>query len=114
MVMDRTGNVLLGGGRAVSGGGEVPLVIRLLPDGTPDPTFGAAGTVDGSTLNLAGRVTSLLVRPEGTVTFTVGPGSSATGPATFTTVRLLSTGAYTSAYSTVAFNGFAPLSTRLV
>ena len=30
------------------------------------------------------------------------------------TVRLLSTGAYTSAYSTVGFNGFAPLPTRLV
>jgi len=30
------------------------------------------------------------------------------------TVQLLSTGAYTSAYSTVAFNGFAPLPTRLV
>jgi ornithine decarboxylase len=30
------------------------------------------------------------------------------------TVRLLSTGAYTSCYSTVGFNGFAPLATRLV
>ena len=30
------------------------------------------------------------------------------------TVRLLSTGAYTTAYSTVGFNGFAPLPTRLV
>lgn len=30
------------------------------------------------------------------------------------TVRLLSTGAYTSSYSTVGFNGFAPLSTHLV
>lgn len=30
------------------------------------------------------------------------------------TVRLLSTGAYTSAYSTVGFNGFAPLRTRLL
>lgn len=30
------------------------------------------------------------------------------------TVRLLSTGAYTTCYSTVGFNGFAPLTTRLV
>ena len=30
------------------------------------------------------------------------------------TVRLLSTGAYTTCYSTVGFNGFAPLATRLV
>ena len=30
------------------------------------------------------------------------------------TVRLLSTGAYTTCYSTVGFNGFDPLRTRLV
>ena len=30
------------------------------------------------------------------------------------TVRLHSTGAYTTCYSTVGFNGFAPLPTRLV
>lgn len=30
------------------------------------------------------------------------------------TVRLLATGAYTACYSTVGFNGFAPLTTRLV
>ena len=49
--------------------------------------------MDGSALGLAGRVTSLLARPEGTVTFTVGAGPGRTGPATFTTVRLLATGA---------------------
>ena len=30
------------------------------------------------------------------------------------TVRLLAAGAYTTCYSTVGFNGFAPLPTRLV
>jgi len=93
MVMDSTGNVILGGGTFVPGGGQVPVVIRLLPDGTPDPGFAGGNVVDGSALGLAGRVTSLLARSEGTVTFTVGPGPARSGPATFTTVRLLSTGA---------------------
>jgi uncharacterized delta-60 repeat protein len=84
MTMDRQGNVILGGVRP----GEVPIVIRLLADGSLDATFGAGGTLDGSTLGLAGRVTGLLVRPEGTLTFTVGGGASSVYPATFTVVRL--------------------------
>ena len=42
----------------------------------PDASF-AGGTVDGAVLGLSGRVTSLLVRPEGTLTFTVGAGPAA-------------------------------------
>ena len=40
MVMDRNGNVILGG---ESGGS--PLIVRLLADGTIDPTFGNGGTL---------------------------------------------------------------------
>src|SRR3954462_4631759 len=68
MVLDANGNITLGGSRA----GNVPLVIRLLADGTPDPAFGAGATLDGAGAGLAGRVTSLLVRREGTVTLAVG------------------------------------------
>jgi uncharacterized delta-60 repeat protein len=84
MTMDRQGNVILGGVRP----GEIPIVIRLLADGSADPTFAAGGTLDGATLGLAGRVTGLLVRPEGSLTFTVGGGASGVYPATFTVVRL--------------------------
>jgi uncharacterized delta-60 repeat protein len=83
MVMDRNGNVILGG----SGAGA-PIVIRLLPDGNPDPAFGSDGTVNAAGLGIAGRVTSLLARPEGTLTFT-----AASGAASFTAVRLLVNGA---------------------
>jgi uncharacterized delta-60 repeat protein len=77
MAMDRDGNVFLGG----SSGGA-PALTKLLPDGTPDPNFAPAA------LGLAGSVTGLLVRAEGTITYT-----AAAGPATFTIVRLLPTGA---------------------
>jgi len=83
MVMDKNGNVILGG----SSGGS-PLLIRLLADGTIDPTFGNAGTLSGAALGLTGRATGLLVRDDGTLTFTV-----AAGPATFTIVRVGPTGA---------------------
>src|SRR3954454_2345368 len=63
MAMDRDGNIFLAG---ESGG--APLVIKLHPDGTPDATFAVPG------LGLTGRATSLLVRSEGTVTFTVAAG----------------------------------------
>src|SRR3954471_20625741 len=54
MVMDKTGNIILAG--AANG---APLVIRLAADGTPDPTFGAGGTVTGAALGLpGGRVSS--------------------------------------------------------
>jgi uncharacterized delta-60 repeat protein len=93
MSMDSTGNVILGGGRLVPGGGEVPVVMRLLPDGSPDPAFAGVNVADTGALGLTGRTTSLLARSDGTVTFTVGVNPSHTGPATFTTVRLLPTGA---------------------
>ncbi len=63
MVMDRAGNVILGGSR-----GQAPIVLRLLADGSVDTSF---GTFDASDLGLAGRVTSLLVRPEGPILFSV-------------------------------------------
>ena len=83
MVMDRDGNVILGG---ESGGS--PLIVRLLADGTIDPTFGTGGTLAGGTFGLTGRATGLLVRTDGTLTFTV-----AAGPATFTIVRVGISGA---------------------
>jgi uncharacterized delta-60 repeat protein len=92
MTMDRAGNVILGGSRP-NAGAEVPIVIRLLPDGTPDPAFAGTGTFQGVSLSLAGRATSLLARPDGTLLFTVGGTASTAYPSTFSTVRLLPTGA---------------------
>ena len=77
MAMDRNGVVYLGG----SSGGA-PFLMRLLGDGTVDPAFA------NPALGLTGKVTGLLLRADGTVTYTV-----ATGAASFTVVRLLPTGA---------------------
>jgi uncharacterized delta-60 repeat protein len=83
---------VLAGSRG-GGGGEIPLVMRLAPDGTPDGTFGAGGTVDGAPLGLAGRATAVLARPDGTVVFTVGNTPGHSGSSAFTVVRLLTSGA---------------------
>jgi uncharacterized delta-60 repeat protein len=88
MTMDSAGNVILAGARP----GEIPIVVRLLGDGSPDLTFGANATVDGAVLGITGRVTGLLVRPDGTLTFTVGGGATASYPATFTVARVGPTG----------------------
>jgi uncharacterized delta-60 repeat protein len=89
MAMDVNGNIVLAGARP----GEVPVIIRLLADGTPDPAFGSGGTVDGAALGLSGRATGVLARPDGTVIFTVGAAPGHTGSSTFVVVRLLVTGA---------------------
>jgi uncharacterized delta-60 repeat protein len=84
MVMDRNGDVILGG----SSGGS-PLIVRLLPDGTPDASFGSDGALSASGFGLTGTATGLLVNDAtGAITFTV-----AAGPATFTVVRLTAVGA---------------------
>jgi uncharacterized delta-60 repeat protein len=93
MTMDRNGNVILAGGRPNGPGAEVPVVVRLLPDGNADPGFASAGVLDGSAIGVnGGRATGLLLRSDGTITFTVGAGPTTGYPATFTTVRVLSTG----------------------
>ena len=103
MTMDTNGNVIMAGSRA----GNVPIVIRLLADGSPDATFAAAGTFDGAAANLTGTVTALLVRREGTLTFTVGGGVSGVYPATFTVVRLGPTGVLDPGWSGVGISTVA-------
>ena len=77
MTMNRDGVVYLAGSSA-----GAPYVMRLLPDGTPDPAFA------NPALGVAGRVTGLLVRTDGTLTYTVQ-----TGAASFTVVKLNAAGA---------------------
>ena len=88
MVMDTNGNVILGGSRA----GNIPIVVRLLADGSPDLTFGSNATVDGAVLGVEGRVTSLLVKADGTTSFTLGGYPNQSYPAAFAVLRVTSTG----------------------
>ena len=85
MVMDRDGNVILGG----ASGGSPLIVHPARRTGRIDPTFGTGGTLDaaGRSGSPAARP-ALLVRTDGTLTFTV-----AAGPATFTIVRVGTAGA---------------------
>ena len=92
MVMDRAGNVILGGGTFQPGGGQVPVVIRLLPDGTPDPGF--AGGTRRRQRTRSRRPRDGPARPPGRHgDLHRRPRPRRSGPATFTTVRLLPTGA---------------------
>jgi uncharacterized delta-60 repeat protein len=93
MVMDRGGNIILGGSQPGAGGAETPIVARLLPDGSTDAGFASGGTFAASTLGLGGRVTGLLVRADGPISFTTGGTASTAYPATFSVVRLQATGA---------------------
>jgi uncharacterized delta-60 repeat protein len=93
MAMDAEGNLVLAGGRAAGGGAEVPVVVRLLFDGTPDPTFGASGTFDGAALGLSGRANAVLIGAGGSVAFTAGVARASLGASTFTAVRLTAAGA---------------------
>lgn len=72
MAMNRDGVVYLAG----SSNGA-PYIMRLLPDGSPDASF------PNPALGLTGRVTSVLLRTDGSITYTV-----LTGAAAFTVVKL--------------------------
>ena len=88
MTMDGDGNVYLAGSRP----GEIPIVIACSQTGASIPRSSAGGTLDGATMGLTGRATGLLVRREGSLTFTVGGGATGLYPASFTVVRVGLTG----------------------
>jgi uncharacterized delta-60 repeat protein len=92
MTLDKTGNILVAGGRP-SAGAEIPYLARYAFDGTPDATFGSGGTVDGVAFSLSGRATGVLARADGTIVFCVGAGAGRVGPSTFAVVRVLANGA---------------------
>ena len=89
MTMDRNGNVILGGVRP----GEIPIVIRLLADGSADPTFGAGGTLDGAALGIDRPRHRAAGARRRHADLHVGGGPRGIYPATFTTVRVGPTGA---------------------
>ncbi|MFC3742618.1 NHL repeat-containing protein [Paractinoplanes deccanensis] len=62
------GRLLIAFRSATADGGDAPVLARLLPDGTPDPTFGAGGVVraDVGTREFD-LVTSLALAPDGKI-----------------------------------------------
>jgi uncharacterized delta-60 repeat protein len=102
MAMDDTGKITLGGSRA----GVVPIVIRLLPDGSPDLGFGANANIDGAVLGISGRVTGLIVTTGGPTTFSISGSPGQQYPATFTVLRVTANGVPDPTWS----GGLVPLS----
>jgi uncharacterized delta-60 repeat protein len=78
LALTRDGDLVLGG--AMPGlGSEQPIVLRLLPDGTPDPAFGAGG-VAAAGAPVAGRVRALALGPDGAVAAAVSVDPSLLAP----------------------------------
>ena len=93
MALARDGEVVLGGSLARPDRPAV-LVLRLLPDGTPDPGFGTAGAVDSAAVGVAGRARDVIVLPDGSVAVAAAPELGRVDPGTFVALRLTPAGAF--------------------
>jgi len=92
MALGANGEVVLAG--AVPNGPRSAVhVMRLLPDGTPDPEFGGGdGSVDSTAPRLAGRARDVLVLNGGGIALAAGPEAGRLARGTFAAVRLTPTG----------------------
>lgn len=97
MALAREGEVVLGGSLARPDRPSA-LVLRLLPDGTPDPGFGAGGAVDTNTAGLPGRARDVIVLADGSVAAAVAPELGRVDPSVFVAVRLTPTGGFDPAF----------------
>jgi uncharacterized delta-60 repeat protein len=97
MAVARDGEVVLGGS-VPRGERAAVLVMRLLPDGTPDPDFGTAGEVESDVSLLPGRATGVVVLADGGVAVAAAPELGRIDPGTFVALRLTPAGAFDPAF----------------
>ena len=97
MALARDGEVVLGGSLARPDRPAV-LVLRLLPDGTPDPGFGTGGAVDSAAAGVPGRARDVIVLPDGSVAVAAAPELGRVDPGTFVALRLTPAGAFDPAF----------------
>jgi uncharacterized delta-60 repeat protein len=86
------GVIVIGGAIPVAGG-DAPLVLRLAPDGTPDPTFDGDGVWSGESTPLRGWARGVLAFADGSVALAVGAAPGALAPSVITAARLTAAGA---------------------
>ena len=92
MALGADGEVVIAGS-VPNGPGSALHVMRLLPDGTPDPGFGGGdGAVDSAAASFEGRARDAIVLPGGGVALAAGPAAGARSLGTFTAVRLTPAG----------------------
>lgn len=99
MSLEADGTIVLGGVE-VYGGTNAYMAARLLPNGSPDPSFGAGGIV---TVPIGTSATGLAVttQPDGDVVLT---GNAIIGSQVAATVRLLPSGALDQSFGTGGVN----------
>ena len=92
MALGPDGEVVLAGS-VPNGPGSAVQVMRLLPDGTPDPGFGGGdGAVDSAGAGLEGRARDAIVLAGGGVALAAGPAAGTRSLGTFFAVRLTPAG----------------------
>jgi uncharacterized delta-60 repeat protein len=97
LALTRDGVILVGGGVAVADG-DAPLVLRLVPDGTPDDTFDGNGAWDARATSLRGWARDVLPAADGSVTFAAGAAPGGSFPSALVAVRLTAAGALDPAF----------------
>jgi uncharacterized delta-60 repeat protein len=93
MALQPTGELVLAGSVKAQPR-RAMLVMRLLPDGSPDPAFGTNGAVDSVAVKLAGRARDVLVLPDGRIALAASAERGHTARATFIAARLTASGAF--------------------
>lgn len=93
MALQPTGELVLAGSVREPGRRAV-LVVRLLPDGTTDRSFGAGGAVDSVGVKLAGRARDVTVMADGRIALAVSIERGRTARGTFLAARLTPDGAF--------------------
>ncbi len=93
MALQPEGELVLAGS-VPAGARRAVLVMRLLADGTPDPGFGRGGTVDSTSVKLAGRARDVLALPDGRIALAAAAERGRAARATFLAARLTPTGAF--------------------
>jgi uncharacterized delta-60 repeat protein len=90
--------VIVVGGALDVGGADVPLVLRLAPDGTPDSTFDGDGVWSGEATPLRGAARAVLAFSDGSVAFAVGAPPGGIAPSVIAAARLTAAGALDPAF----------------
>ena len=92
LALTHDGVIVVGGG-VPAGEGDVPLVLRLAPDGTPDDSFDGDGAWSAAATPLRGWARAVLPLADGSVAFAVGATPGSAFPSALVAARLTPAGA---------------------
>jgi uncharacterized delta-60 repeat protein len=98
MALQPDGELVLAGS-VPAGPRRAVLVMRVLADGSPDPSFGERGVVTSTAVKLAGRARDVQLRPDGRIVLAVSVEAEIAARATFIAAQLTPAGAFDPAFN---------------